>query len=83
MRTLHERWRDMMSASYGAAWQYELPTGQQADMKRAFMAGAHVFMVDWLTSDHDNNHVAQDERELDNFMQACSTDELTLQPWKA
>lgn len=83
MKTLHERWRDMMAASYGPFWFTELSASQQADMKRAFMAGAQTFMVDWLTSDEVNNHAAQDERELDAFMSACSNDETTLQAWSA
>lgn len=83
MKTLHERWHEMMAASYGSFWFTELAASQQADMKRAFMAGAQTFMVDWLTSEDDRNHAAQDERELDAFMNACHTDELTLQPWKA
>ena len=83
MKTLHDAWCDMMKATYGERWFHELSNEQQADMKRAFMAGALTFMVDWVESTPDANHVAQHERELDNFANVCEDDNLCLLPWSA
>lgn len=77
-KPLHFAWREMMKASYGETWEAQLTLSQQADMKRAFMAGALVCMNAWLMPVINAEMIAAMNVEFDKFVKQAHDDVLTL-----